>query len=137
MQMQPSRPPSPEIGATVFCAETGRPFVIARDGCSFNCATNQAGEIISDEGVDIRERREMSHRHTPFACYVSTRGDRVTGWKGNTLGHVLRSSLIRNPFGGHQIAVTVRDVHGGYWHGRGAGRGMSILLHPSKREPRL
>lgn len=35
MQMQPSRPPSPEIGATVFCAETGRPFVIARDGCSF------------------------------------------------------------------------------------------------------
>ena len=126
----------PPIGSVAICAETKKPFTIARDGCSFNCATNQAGEIISDEGVDIRERREMSHRHAPFDCHVSTHGDRVTGWKGNTLGHVLRSSLIRNPFGGHQLAVTVRDVHGGYWHGRGAGRGMLIRLHPSKHEPR-
>lgn len=126
----------PPVGSVVICAETKKPFTVARDGCSYNYATNKAGEIISDKGVDIRERRELSHRHAPFACYVSSHGDHVTGWKGNILGQIVHSSTICNPFGGHLLAVTVRDVHGGYWHGRGAGRGMSILLRPSKRGPR-
>lgn len=123
---------SPAIGATVTCAETGRAFIVARDGCSFNYATDAAGRIYSDEGVNIRERRELLDRTRPFGCYISGDGKRVTGWKGNTLGTVVRSSRIRNPFGGYLLAVTVCDVHGGYWHGRGAGEGMCITLRASK-----
>jgi len=123
---------SPTLGTLATCAETGKPFTIARDGCSYNYATNRDGEIISDEGVNIRERRELSHRSGPFFCYVSTHGDRVTGWKDNTLGQIITKSRFRNPFGGYLLAVTVRDVHGGFWHGRGVGEGMCITLRPSK-----
>ena len=128
--------PSPALGSMQLCAETGKPFTIARDGCSYNYATNRQGEIISDEGVDIRERRELLDRSKPFTCYVSSDEGRVTGWKGNTLGHVVKRSRIRNPFGGYLLAISVRDVHGGCWHGRGAEGGMYILLRPLKHEPR-
>lgn len=120
-----------EIGDTLTCAETGKQFVAGRDGCSTNYARNNAGEVFSDEGVDIRERRELSHRAGPFCCYVSSLGGTVTGWKGNVLGQIVRSS-IGGGFGGRMLHVRVRDVHGGLWYGKGAGAGMCIMLRPTK-----
>ena len=126
----------PNIGDTVKCAETGRDFVVARDGCSFNYATSQSGEILSDIGVDIRERRELLDRSKPFAGYLSSDGKRFTGWKGNILGTVTRSTLVRltrasHVHGKYIRAVQVRDVHGGMWHGRGS-EGICITLRPLK-----
>ena len=119
----------PTIGQSITCAETGKPFTIAVDGCSFNYATSRTGEILSDEGVDIRERRALLDRSKPFGAYVSSDGRHVTGWKGNVLGTIVRSSQTRSGFGADMLAVSVRDVHGNYWHGRGgAGRGMCITL---------
>ena len=77
---------SPPLGSVQTCAETGERFTIARDGCSFNYATTREGAIISDKGVDIRERRELLDRSRPFTCYLSSDGRHVTGWKGNILG---------------------------------------------------
>ena len=126
----------PNIGDTVKCAETGRAFVVACDGCSVNYATSQSGEILSDEGVDIRERRELLDRSKPFTGYLSSDGKRFTGWKGNTLGIVTRSTLVRLTrlsylHGKYIRAVQVRDVHGSLWYGRGS-EGICITLRPLK-----
>lgn len=110
---------------------------LARDGCSYNYATTPAGEILSDVGVDIRERRGMLDRSKPFAGYLSSDGKHFTGWKGNILGTVTRSTLVRLTrwsftHGKYIRAVQVRDVHGGMWHGRGS-EGVCITLRPLKR----
>lgn len=124
---------SHSIGAQVTCAETGKPFVVARDGCSVNYASNAAGETISDEGVDIRERRELLDRSRPFTCYLASDGKHVTGWKGNTLGTVTQSSTSRTGWHGSTLThVRVTDCHGARWHGKGSGVGMIITLRPSR-----
>jgi hypothetical protein len=127
--------PRPGIvfGDVLTCAETGKRFIAAHDGCSFNYATGRDGAIISDEGVDIRERRELLNRSRPFTCYLSGDGLHVTGWKGNILGRVTSETTSRTGWHGTAIAhIRVIDVHGQPWHGKGAGRGMCIRLHPSK-----
>lgn len=120
-----------QFGQTLTCTETGKQFIAARDGITTNYARNAAGEVFSDEGVDIRERRELLDRSRPFFCYVSGDGRRVTGWKGNKLGEVVSSS-VGGGFGGRLLHVRVRDVHGGLWHGKGAGAGMCITLRAMK-----
>lgn len=126
----------PTIGETVICCETGRAFVIARDGCSYNYATDSEGNIFSDEGVAIRERRELLDMSKPFHCYVSTDGRSVTGWKGNKLGDAYNVGTVRlsrwSPFhGSSMFSYQVTDVHGGEWYGRGSP-GMAITLRASK-----
>ena len=124
---------SPEVGSTQVCAETGLPFVIASEGDTFNYATNAAGEIFSDAGVDARERRELLDRTKPFFCYLSSDGRSVTGWKGNVLGRATHEG--KSSTGWHASSIThirVTDCHGGMWHGKGAGRGMCITLRSCK-----
>lgn len=121
------------LGSLVTCSETGQPFTIARDGLTFNYATTRDGSILSDAGVDIRERRELLNRSRPFACYLSSDGRHVTGWKGNILGVVTYESESRTGF--HRSAIThirVTDCHGAQWHGKGSGRDMCIRLHASR-----
>ena len=119
------------IGDTLTCAETGATFIAAIDGCSTNYARNAAGEVFSHEGVDIRQRRELLDRTKPFSCYVSSDGNSVTGWKGNVLGRVVQRG-VGGGFGGRMLHVRVRDVHGGMWHGKGAGNGFCITLRAMK-----
>lgn len=123
---------SPAIGATVTCAETGRAFVVARDGCSVNYAITQAGEILSDKGVHIREMRGLLDRTRPFGCYISSDAKHVTGWKGNELGTIVHASRVAlakwsHWHGSHILHVRVRDVHGAMWRGRGSP-GMCVTL---------
>ena len=121
------------IGDSLVCAETGKAFTAQADGCSRNYAFARDGSIISDEGVDIREKREMLDRSLPFTCYLSSDCRHVTGWKGNHLGDVVKATESRT--GWHVSYLThiiARDVHGNYWHGKGAGKGMCIKLHARK-----
>ena len=121
------------IGQTLTCAETGKTFVGAAAGCSTNYARDSAGRVFSDEGVHLREVRGLLDRSRPFTCYLSSDGRRVTGWKGNTLGHVTRETSSRSGWHGSEIThIRVTDVHGNEWHGRGAGRGMVITLRACK-----
>ena len=122
-----------ELGATVNCHVTGKPFITAREGCSLNYAWDSEGHIISNEGVDISERRELQDRSKPFSCYLSCDGLHVTGWKGNILGNVAWDSVSRTGWHGSSIThVRIIDVHGNKWHGKGSGRGMCITLRASK-----
>lgn len=131
--------PDIRIGDVLTCAETGKQFFAARDGISVNYARDRAGNVYSDDAVNIRERRSMLDRSRPFTCYVSSDGKHVTGWKGNVLGDIVRATRTALPFGRRWSyvhgkdynAYTVRDVHGAYWHGKGSP-GVCIRLHPSK-----
>jgi hypothetical protein len=125
-----------QLGQVLTCAETGKQFTAERDGGSFNYATDSQGNVYSDEGVSIREERELLDRTKPFYCYVSSDGRQVTGWKGNKLGRILRASPVRLPrwsymHGDTINAYRVRDIHGGLWHGRGSP-GVSLALRPMK-----
>jgi hypothetical protein len=129
--------PSLEIGSTQVCAETGKPFVIASDGSTFNHAMRRLPDgtyvLVSDVGVDLVERRELLDRSKPFGCYLSQDGARLTSWKGNALATVTRSSESRTGFHGSRLThVHAIDVHGGHWFGKGSGRGMSIIIRACK-----
>ena len=125
--------PKINVGDTLTCVETGKHFIAASNGSTFNYARDSAGNVYSDEGVNIQENRAMMDRSKPFGCYLSTDGQHVTGWKGNILGRVTLSSVSRTGWHGNQLThVRVIDNHGGHWHGKGAGRGMCITLRPSK-----
>ena len=126
-----------KIGDTVTCAETGKRFVVARDGCSLNYATRNGGaEVVSDEGVNITERRALLDRSKPFVAYVSGDGRRITGWKGNTLGYLVWSSSVNLTRWSYVHGATVhayrfRDVHGALWYGR-SSPGIAITLRAFK-----
>lgn len=121
------------IGDVLTCAETGKAFIAARDGCTVNYARNDKGETFSDEGVDICEKRRLLNRSETFYCYVSSDGKTVGGWKGNPLGMINSYNESRSGWNGGTIArFRVIDVHGNYWSGRGAGRGMCCTLRPMK-----
>lgn len=124
------------VGRELVCAETGKRFIGAVDGISTNYARDAEGNVYSDEGVDIRERRELLDRSKPFTCYLSSDGKRATGWKGNKLGDVVRSNSVRltrrsYTHGAYIWAVRVRDVHGALWYGRGSP-GIVITLRAMK-----
>ena len=126
-------------GDLLTCAETGKEFIAGRDpqwGFASNYARDSAGNVFSDEGVDILERRELLERSQPFGCYLSSDGRHVTGWKGNILGTVIDSRPCKLPrysftHGKDYRSVRVRDVHGGLWYGRGSPD-IFIRLRPCK-----
>lgn len=125
------------IGKKLICAETGKVFIGAIDGITTNYATNDKGQIFSDEGVDIREKRELLDRSKPFYAYVSSDGTRITGWKDNTLATVYQRWNIKLSRQSHThdrnsyMFMRVRDVHGGLWYGKGSA-GVCITLRPYK-----
>lgn len=121
-----------DFGNVLTCAETGKQFIAARDGITTNYARDNAGNVYSDEGVDIRERRELLDRSKPFFAYVSCDGKVITGWKGNVLMHVTGSYTGRVGFCRNGLYVWATDVHGGKWYGRNAGRGMCITMRALK-----
>src|SRR5574340_1418261 len=102
------------IGDILTCCETGKQFTAQRDGCSVNYSTDRDGNIYSDEGVDIREKRALLDRSKPFGCYISGDGKRATGWKDNTLGTITwrKRTAIRSNWGSVE-SFNVSDVHGG------------------------
>ena len=111
-------------------------IVAAQQGCTFNYATTREDEVLSDEGVEIRQRRELLDRTVPFTGYLSSDGRHLTGWKGNVLGAVVDwapCKLTRTSFthGKSYRSVRVRDVHGAMWYGRGSP-GVCITLRPCK-----
>jgi hypothetical protein len=119
------------FGDVLTCQETGKTFIAARVGCTTNYARDGQGNVFSDAGVDIRERKEIAKHVGAFTCYLSGDGRSVTGWKGNKLGTVDQISF-GGGFGGRMAHVRVTDVYGGLWYGKGAGKGMVITLRPCK-----
>jgi hypothetical protein len=119
------------FGDVLTCTETGKQFTAVQDGCSTNYARDKNDNVFSDDGVDIREKRELLNRSKPYFCYLSGDGKRITGWKGNTLGNAVSYSG-RVGFCRNGCYVYATDIHGGKWYGKNAGRGMCITLRAKK-----
>jgi hypothetical protein len=124
------------IGKTLVCAETGKTFIGAQVGSTTNYATDREGNVYSDEGVNIRELREIKERKGPIFAYLSSDAGNykghITGWKGNKLMQVLSAGPTGGGFGGTQWHVTAKDEQGRTWYGRNGGRGMYIRMKPTK-----
>ena len=105
------------IGDSLTCAETGKQFTAKSDGFTFNYARDAKNNVFSDEGVNIRETRQLLDRTKPFYCYVASDGRTVGGWKGNTLGTVYEYGESRAGWNGGTIArFRVLDIHGQWWN---------------------
>jgi hypothetical protein len=123
----------PQFGPASFqCADCGpRPLETSGNACGTGYAIYGDDTMICYACADARQRAELLDRSGPFSCYVSSDGRTVTTWTGGKLGDVVSSSL-GGGFGDRMLHVRVRDVHGGLWHGKGAGAGMSIRLRAMK-----
>lgn len=131
------------VGKLAKCAETGEIFTIKSDGFTFNYAQNDAGEVISDAGVDIRERRELLDHSKPFGAYCNSAPagppSFITGWKGNKLMTVVSARpyrLTRHSYmhGSYIYAIQAIDVHGAKWYGRGnCGMCITMRAYGSKK----
>lgn len=124
------------IGQVLVCHETGETFIAKAQGHTFNYARDDAGNVYSDEGVRVREERALLDRSRPFVAYVASDGLSVTGWKGNRLGAIVWRNPIRlarwsHWHGSYINAYRIKDIHGGYWHGRGS-KDIAITLRPMK-----
>ena len=126
----------PKIGDIVTCAETGKPFIVQCEGAGLNYAHDAAGNIYSEEGVAIRNRRELLDRTRALSAYISDDGRHVTGWKGDVLGDIVQWMSTLRGFGDSEIlCFRMKDVHGQWWSGRGAGKGRYCTLRAMK-EPK-
>ena len=105
--------------------------------CGTGYARTRDGRTLCYACADAAEREELRSRSGVFCAYLSSDGQRATTWTGGTLGTVVSSrpcKLTRRSYthdASEYRSVTVRDVHGAYWHGRGSP-GISIRLRPSK-----
>ncbi len=125
----------PEYGPAGFrCCDCGavRLFNMGTPGGT-GYARVDGNQLCCYECADSRRRAEMLDRSRPFSAYISgENGATLTTWTGGLLGHVAGHSTYRNNWGALIHCYSVRDVHGGYWHGRNSGPGMCITLRPSK-----
>jgi hypothetical protein len=66
--------------------------------------------------------------------------DTITNWPGGHLGRIVSSHKIRNTWVDRSyasptmLAVSVIDVHGQRWYGRGLGEGLYLKLRKHKNQ---
>lgn len=104
-----------------------------RPDCGTGYGVNKDGRLVCYDCCTKQERESMRDRSGPFYAYVSSDGQHVTSWPGGKLGRVYEYAESRSGWAGSKIArFRVLDVHGQWWAGRGAGRGMCCTLRPMK-----
>ena len=103
-------------------------------GCSSGYALTRTNRMLCYACADAGQRADLLDRTRPFGAYLSSDGQCCTTWTGGTLGAVHSLNSSRAGWHGSRIyRFHVRDVHGAWWAGRGAGRGMCCTLRPMKR----
>lgn len=130
MSFGPDRP----APAACEAKDCGRPFPVlapgeyGATGYAYDSATR---EFVCYFCADARQVAALK-TETTYGAYVSGDAKTITTWSGGLLMRVLYTSELRSGFGGRQLYVRARDVHGAEWYGRGAGAGMSIHLKRAK-----
>ncbi len=128
----------PEHGPAAFrCSQCKDAKPLDMGGSTPGYARTQSDEFICYACADDNQRASLvTGRDGPIYAYVSGDGRRVTTWTGGTLGDIIGYGESRSGWAGSTVArFRVRDVHGQWWAGRGAGRGIACTLRPMK-EPR-
>lgn len=114
------------------CAQCGAVRLFPSTGCGTGYGV-QHGQMFCYDCCSENDRQRMAAHSGPFYCYLRGDGRAVTSWPGGVLGSVFGYAESRAGWHGGTIArFHVRDVHGNWWQGRGAGRGMACTLRPMK-----
>lgn len=102
-------------------------------GCSGGYALTRDNRMHCYGCCHVQDVAEMKDRTKPFYCYLSGDGATVSNWPGGELGRVHSLGSSRAGWHGSRIyRFHVRDMHGGWWQGRGAGKGMCCTLRAMK-----
>ena len=132
------------VGRCLRCHETGAVFTGAVDGCSVNYASDAAGWLYCDAGVNAAVLRRIADPSARVIyAYVSGDGSQITGWKGSVLMQVTRARAAALPFGRRRSWVHgteyttyhARDAAGGMWWGKSSPY-VSITMRRLKHAPR-
>ncbi len=113
------------------------PLNTSGSGASTGYAVTRDNEFLCYPCADTNQRKSLiTGRNGPIYAYVNQNASHVTTWSGGKLGSIVGYGESAAGWAGSTIArFRVRDVHGQWWQGRGAGRGMACTLRPMK-EPR-
>jgi len=125
----------PAYGPAAFrCSDCGHAMLDTSEGAlTPGYALTRTNEMICYPCADNRQRAEIRDAAGPFYAYLACDGKRVTTWTGGTLGDVSSLGVSRSGWHGSEIArFHVRDIHGQWWQGRGAGRGVACTLRRMK-----
>lgn len=132
----------PEYGPAGFkCCDCGavRMFPQSLPGAGYSGGTGYArvdgNQLCCYECADARQRADLLDQSKPFHAYLKLDplDARITTWTGGMLGRVHAVSCGRSGWHGSRIyRFHVRDVHGQWWQGRGAGDGMICTLRKMK-----
>lgn len=128
----------PQYGYAGFqCCQCGavKVFQTMREySISTGYARDSKNNMFCYDCADDNQRAEMLDRTKPFYGYVAGDGKSLTTWTGGILGQVRSYGESRSGWNGGKIArFHVQDVHGNWWQGRGAGKGMVCTLRPMKK----
>lgn len=123
----------PSFGPAGFrCCDCGAVRMFPVNSGITGYARVDGNQLCCYDCCDKRQREDMRDRSKPFYAYLSS-GREVTTWTGGKLGTVYSYSQSRSGWHGGTIArFHVRDVHGQWWQGRGAGKSMACTLRPMK-----
>ena len=74
-----------------------------------------------------------SPRAERYVCYLSGDGKQLTTWTGDELATVTRETTSRTGFHGSTLThIRAIAPDGSTWYGKGAGRGMCIMIRRAK-----
>ncbi|MCA0214897.1 MAG: hypothetical protein LCH79_17200 [Proteobacteria bacterium] len=106
------------------------------DGIGTGYGVDRAGRLHCYACCTKLDLEAMRKHEEPFHCYVAQDGRSVSNWPGGRLGEIRNYGESRAGWNGSTVArFRVRDVHGRWWTGWGAGRGMVCTLRPMKGAP--
>jgi hypothetical protein len=129
-----STEPAPD-NARFLCATCWRLFPARIPGqFSSPYGIDRAGGLHCLDCCHLRDVQKLKDRGKAFFAYLSQDGRTITNWPGGELGRA--HSVGHSRAGWHGATIYrfhVRDVHGEWWQGRGAGPGMCCTLRAMKR----
>lgn len=103
-------------------------------GTGYATIPNENNKKVCYSCADKRQLADLSTSQE-FVAHLSGDGKRLTTWSGGSLARVVEERELKGIgwHGSSQTYVRAVTEDGVVWYGRGAGRGMSIRIHRSKR----
>jgi hypothetical protein len=132
------------MAVMTYGTDTGYPAVIDEDtkAVTFRCVAHQVDPSACALCAATEREGFLGKHTTHYPAYVNSRGTLVTTFGGFELGVIIRYRTGRRrctPTGGYYRLeyVTVRDAHGGIWHGaHNSDGGNLVLLRKSRKAAR-
>lgn len=113
------------------------PAPVPPGGGATGYARTHDGRTLCYPCADAAQRAEIAAAEpgARHGGYLASDGRTVTTWTGGRLAYVWREWVTAEGFGGRTVRVWACDAAGGWWSGRGPGRGMYLRLYRLRANP--